>query len=361
MSQRPFHPDLQQIARTPSIDARVARMRQAAGAGDDAPGSSFSSSTTTSSSRPSASHAALLAADVDRYDSKESTSSRRTAAVAAAAARGSRRGAQNWNSQLIAALLNAVEDVLPLGAYHWDEVVETFNKNTGREDDTARLKNKFMNLATARKPTGVNIKPAEIARAQQLHGKIEAKACMAEMGGDDGQGADEAADALSACDDGADDRQALDGMDDLDDFPPPQDSPEQPSNVNVSSSSTSSSSSASPASSSRHADGMLTDSPQSDGRPRPPARSFPSNRATPTKRPRSVPAAADLSTATETLTSSLAAVLADCSRQHRDAMLLYIQQMDRADQRAREDREQSATQFALLLAAITGKAHAPVP
>jgi hypothetical protein len=50
-------------------------------------------------------------------------------------------------------------------------------------------------------------------------------------------------------------------------------------------------------------------------------------------------------------------------------MLLYSQQMERADERAREERqraderareerERSATQFALLLAAITGKAHA---
>jgi hypothetical protein len=348
-------------------------MRLAAGASDDATGSS----STSNSSRRSEPTSSSLPPDADRSEFKEPMKSRRAAAAAAAAARGSRKGAQNWTGELLRELFKAIKQVLPIGAYHWDEVAEMFNKNTGREDDTARLKNKFMNLATARKPTGVNTKPTDVTEAKELYEMIEEKACLAEMGGDDRAGFDDAADALSLGDGGADETQALDGMDDLDlhDVPPPQDSPQlQFSQANVSSSSTSSSSSASPASSSRHVDSML--SAQSEGRCMPPARSFPSNRCTPTKRPRSVAAGSDLSTATETLSSSLAAVLADSSRQHkesmrqhRESMLLYSQQMERADERAREERqraderareerERSATQFALLLAAITGKAHA---
>jgi hypothetical protein len=355
MSQLRIHPGMQPIQRTTSIDARIATMQLDSGSRNDEDDSALGRlpTSTKSSIMPRSSQASLSIVSTTVED-LQPAASRGSKAVArksgaSAAGKGSRKGATNWSNQLIEQLLNAVEEILPLGAYHWDHVVELFNERTGREDDVDRLKHKFLNMANAAKPTGVNIKPEAIARAQQLHGKIEAKACMSEMGYD---GREDGDDALPEEFDGEGETQSQQIDDDDDDLVVTQEQ-------RFVESSSSSSSQSSPASSSHSYDGAAsrsTPSVLSRQSSRPAAVAFPSIRSSPAKRRRTATSGpVDISDASETMSTSLAAIIEHQSRLHRDEMRMVREQMDRADERAREDREKSTVHFALLIAAITGK------
>jgi hypothetical protein len=88
---------------------------------------------------------------------------------------GRKPGAKVWDAAAITFLLEEVERVLPRGHQEWEKVVSNYNARTQEGADFDRLKNKFNNMAKAKKPTGENTMRKHIENAKRIHALIVAR------------------------------------------------------------------------------------------------------------------------------------------------------------------------------------------
>lgn len=130
-------------------------------------------------STPSASTAHLSAPNPSQGSMPPPSASRKK--------KGGRSGAPNYSIEDIEAMLDAVEDVEPLGANQWAIVEQQFNEwSTANERpyrDMDSLKLKFDKLASVKKPTGDPSCPANVRRAKRIAQNILGK-CNAHSVGD---------------------------------------------------------------------------------------------------------------------------------------------------------------------------------
>jgi len=103
--------------------------------------------------------------------------------------RGRAFGAANYSSEDVDALLNILEDQLPLGGKAWIAAAETFNdwaKENRRPVRTSKsLENKFKQLVRTEKPTGDAECPPEIDRAHSIEYAMNEKAGSRDLNDED--------------------------------------------------------------------------------------------------------------------------------------------------------------------------------
>lgn len=73
----------------------------------------------------------------------------------------------------VAALLDAVEKILPIGANMWEAVAAIYNRATGQERDPDSLRKKFSELVNKPKPTGDPTLPPHNERAKRLYAQTQ--------------------------------------------------------------------------------------------------------------------------------------------------------------------------------------------
>ena len=90
-------------------------------------------------------------------------------------------------------MLDLVEEHLPLGQDHWQNLATEYNSTyPQRARDYESLRNKFKSLFKVNKPTGDPNCPPQVARAKRLYRMIENRSAGLDM---DDDGADDAEDA----------------------------------------------------------------------------------------------------------------------------------------------------------------------
>lgn len=97
-----------------------------------------------------------------------------------------RKSAPNWHDFDVGVLLDAVQEVLPLGGNGWEKVQQIFSRNqaitTARDADAC--KRKFIALKNHRKPTGDPDCPPNVVRAKRLQREIDSHASVQKIGSD---------------------------------------------------------------------------------------------------------------------------------------------------------------------------------
>lgn len=228
---------------------------------------------------------------------------------------------QGWVNTHIDILLDIIDERRPLGAYHWEDVGALFNARTGLNDSLVRIKAKFLNLATSRKPTGVHTKPTQVARAQEIYAELEKEASMKEVSGSWEEYDDEECVPVG------------DGEE--------SDVITSPETVRVPSSpyysSSSSASSASYTSSTSSTATVVSPVRRSPGLIR--TDSFPTRNSTSAKKMRPLVDGGEIGEVVQSFSSSLRSVIEVQAQMHREEMRELRERLERQEERAREAAE----------------------
>jgi len=84
-------------------------------------------------------------------------------------------GAKKWTELEIDNLLDTIEDKLPTGAKHWEEVAQKLYEECGYNRNKNACQQKFFRLADVDKPTGSTFIPRHVARAKDIKEQIDAQ------------------------------------------------------------------------------------------------------------------------------------------------------------------------------------------
>lgn len=249
---------------------------------------------------------------------------------------GRKAGAKTWDAQMMCCLLDEVEAVLPRGHYEWEKVVRNYNARTSEGADYDRLRNKFLNLYRAKKPTGKHTMPAHIVRAKRIADAIEQRVSGGVADGENDHDADAIDVAASeSLEEGQVETASLHSVDSCSSL------------SSLSSSSSSSSSSFSSLASAKTPSTAAASASSS---------AFPSDRTAGRKRQK---ISSDIGAAADSLSASLSGVMLAQMRMQEEYVKLAREQFQEEVRLVREqmaiDRERANQQFAALLAAVTGK------
>ncbi|CAA7268225.1 unnamed protein product [Cyclocybe aegerita] len=156
---------------------------------------------------------AVLTESRDKGKEKATARKRRHASddeeVEVVAKRGRPKGAGNYTADEVDALLDFVEEELPLGQRGWQSIHRGFTRWAHRNDAAERtlksLETKFKQLVKTTKPTGDAYCPPDIKRAHKIDGRINKRAATRDLNDSDFDDAVQLTGGSEDDDDNADD------------------------------------------------------------------------------------------------------------------------------------------------------------
>jgi len=83
-------------------------------------------------------------------------------------------GSKKWTEANVDSLLDIIEEKLPTGAKHWEEVSSRLYEEFKIQRNKNACQQKFFRLADVDKPTGSTFIPRHVARAKDIKDKIDA-------------------------------------------------------------------------------------------------------------------------------------------------------------------------------------------